>query len=256
MEANTALTVSFIVYTLFVIGVGIYSARRSKRTDEDFVLANRELGPWVSALSASASAESGWVMLGLVGMAFSNGLSAFWIVPGIALGYLFNWFVIADRLRKATTTSGAVTLPQYICDRYGVNSRTLRYLPVIIITLAMIGYVAAQMNAAGKAFDAVFHLPYWLGVLAGAAIIMAYTVVGGFRAVCWTDVVQASFMVIALIGMPIISYFKFGGSGEMAQAVAQIESQHPDLHLLSWTAGRTGYALFGFIIGMMGIGLG
>ena len=256
MGIDPILTVSFVVYTLFIIGVGLYSSRRRKRTDEDFVLANRELGPWVSALSASASAESGWVMLGLVGMAFSGGLSAFWIVPGIAVGYLFNWFVIADRLRAASAASGAVTLPQYICDRYGVDSRALRFIPVVIITLAMLGYVAAQMNAAGKAFDAVFHLPYWLGVLVGAAIIMAYTILGGFRAVCWTDVVQASFMVLALIGMPIITYFKFGDWGTVSETLARIQSEQSGVDLLSFSGGRTGYAFLGFVLGMMGIGLG
>ncbi len=248
MDSNAILTISFIVYTLIVIIIGLYSTKKQKQTEADFVLANRELGPWVSALSASASAESGWVMLGLVGEAYVSGLSAFWIVPGIALGYLFNWFVIAERLRKSTLQTGAVTLPQYISHRFGKDSTALRVIPVVIITAAMLGYVAAQMNAAGKAFDAVFHLPYWLGVLVGAAVIMTYTISGGFRAVCWTDVVQASFMMVALIGMPIIVLFKIGGFSHFL-------SQAPP-ELLSFTAGKSGFVLIGFIVGFLGIGLG
>ncbi len=119
MEHSTLVLISFIVYSLFIISVGLYSTRRRKKTVADYVLANRELGPWVSAFSASASAESGWVMLGLVGVAFTDGLAAFWIMPGIAAGYLFNWFVLAERLRKSTVDTGAVTLPQYIMHRFG-----------------------------------------------------------------------------------------------------------------------------------------
>ena len=90
MESNSVMVISFVVYSLFIVGVGLYSMKRRKNTDEDYVLANRELGPWASSLSASASSESGWVMLGLVGLAFNSGLSAIWIIPGIAAGYLFN----------------------------------------------------------------------------------------------------------------------------------------------------------------------
>ncbi len=251
MDSNLALTLSFIVYSLFIIGTGLYSARLRKKTDDDFVLANRELGPWASALSASASSESGWVMLGLVGVAFNDGLAAMWIAPGIGAGYLFNWLVIAERLRKSTAASGAVTIPQYLAHRFGVDSVALRVIAVIIITAAMLGYVAAQMNSAGKAFDAVFHLPYWLGVLIGAFIILTYTLVGGFRAVCWTDIIQALFMVIALIGMPFLLLVKLGGFASFAQSLETLDG-----NLLTWSGGRTGYALLGFVIGMLGIGLG
>ena len=106
---NLWLAVSFIIYTGGIVTVGLWASRLRKKTSDDFVLANRELGPWVSALSASASSESGWVMLGLVGEAYLFGRAVFWIVPGIAAGYLFNWFVIAERLRQATGESGSVT---------------------------------------------------------------------------------------------------------------------------------------------------
>ncbi len=251
METNLILSISFIAYTGAIVAIGLYSAKWRQKTTDDFVLANRELGPWVSALSASASAESGWVMLGLVGTAFTDGMSAFWIVPGIGAGYLFNWFVIAERLRKSTAGSGASTLPQYIAYRFGANSKALRIIPVIIITAAMLGYVAAQMNAAGKAFEAVFHMPYYIGVLIGAAIILAYTITGGFRAICWTDVVQATFMMAALIGMPILLWVKMGGFGAVSAALEPI-----DPSLLSITGGKAGYALLGYVIGMFGIGFG
>ncbi len=251
MESNIVLTVSFIIYSAGIVAFGLYSTKLRKKTTDDFVLANRELGPWAASLSASASAESGWVMLGLVGEAYLYGAAAFWIVPGIAAGYIFNWFVIAERLRKATVEANAVTLPQYIVHRFGANSTSLRFISVIVITLAMLGYVAAQMNAAGKAFDAVFSLPYWLGVLVGAGIILTYTVTGGFRAICWTDIIQASFMFVALIVMPFVVLSKLGGYSNF---LSQVHAVNPDL--LTFTYGKIGFAMVGFVVGLLGIGLG
>jgi len=248
---NLWLILSFIVYTAGIISIGLYSARLRKKTSDDFVLANRELGPWASALSASASSESGWVMLGLVGAAFKTGVASFWIIPGIACGYLFNWLFIAERLRKSTLDTGAVTLTQYIMHRFGPKSPALRYISVVIIAVAMIAYVAAQMNAAGKAFEATFSLDYVWGVLAGSLIILAYTITGGFRAICWTDIVQALFMVIGLLIMPIVMLSNLGG---YASFLTRIHETFPDL--LSFTFGKVGLALFGFVAGYLGIGLG
>jgi sodium/proline symporter len=158
---------------------------------------------------------------------------------------------LAERLRKSTHEAGAVTVTQYLLARFGSNSSAIRIISVAIITAAMLGYVAAQMNAAGKAFDAVFHLPYSYGVLIGAAIILTYTVTGGFRAICWTDVIQAGFMVVALIGMPIITLAHLGGIGNV---YSTLQSSSPEL--LSFSGGRAGYALIGFVVGMFGIGFG
>lgn len=251
MESSALLIGSFIVYSLGIIAVGLWSSRSRKETADDFVLANRELGPWAASLSASASSESGWVMLGLVGLAFTDGFSAFWIVPGIAVGYIFNWFVLAERLRDSTKQTGAVTLTQYIMHRFDRNSRAIRIISVLIIIAAMLGYVAAQMNAAGKAFEALFQLEYWVGVLAGAAIILTYTITGGFRAIAWTDIVQAGFMFIALVVMPFVMLFTAGGYESVATT---LQADSPALLTLS--GGNTGFALLGFVIGSLGIGLG
>lgn len=251
MDSQIVLTVSFIAYNLFIIGFGLYSVKQKKKTADDFVLANRELGPFASSLSASASSESGWVMLGLVGEAYLYGAAAFWIIPGIAAGYLFNWFVIAERLRQATKSSESVTLPQYFLHRFGKDKPALLIVSSIIITLAMLGYVAAQMNAAGKAFDAVFHLPYWVGVLIGAGIILTYTIFGGFRAVCWTDIIQASFMFIALIVMPFVVLSHIGGIDGFLEGARQV-----DPGMLSFSYHKVGFAMIGFIVGLLGIGLG
>ena len=251
MESNLVVIVSFAVYSLFIIGTGLYTTRLRKKTDADFVLANRELGSWAASLSASASSESGWVMLGLVGMAFSSGLSTAWVIPGIGAGYLFNWFVVAERLRKATAETGALTLPQYISARFGPDSKAVRLIAVLIITAAMLGYVAAQMNSAGKAFEVTFSLRYEWGVLVGALIVLAYTITGGFRAICWTDIIQASFMVIALVGMPFVVLFNLDGFGG---AIDTLRTTDPSL--LTFSGANAGFAAFGFVIGLIGIGFG
>ncbi len=251
MESSTVLTLSFIVYSVGIVAFGLYSTKQRKKTEDDFVLANRELGPWASALSASASSESAWVMLGLVGEAYIFGYAALWIIPGIAAGYLFNWFVIAERLRNASRGDGSVTLTQYIVNRFGRESTALKLIPVLVITAAMLGYIAAQMNAAGKAFHATFDLPYEWGVIVGAGIVLAYTVTGGFRAICWTDMIQATFMMVALIVMPIITLGKIGGY-EVFEGILGAA----DPGLLTFTAGKAGFAALGFVVGLLGIGLG
>ncbi|MCB2231570.1 sodium/proline symporter [bacterium] len=251
MDNQTILILSFIAYSAFIIGVGLYSARLRKKTTDDFVLANRELGPWAAALSASASSESGWVMLGLVGEAFAMGMAAFWIVPGIAAGYLFNWFVLAERLRKHSHATGSVTLTQFLIHRFDVRSGAIRWISIIIVTASLGFYIAAQMTAAGKSFNAVFDLPYWLGVLAGAFIILAYTITGGFRAISWTDIIQALFMMIALIGMPLVMLNVAGGYGAIVDKIAATSPE-----LLTFSGGKAGLALLGFVVGSLGIGLG
>ena len=114
----TLFYIAFISYTVLVIGVGVWSSRKASRSDEEYFLAGRSLGPWVAALSASASSESGWVTLGLVGFAFADGVQAYWILPGGLLGFLFNWFILAGKLRETSGSLGAVTIPDYLALRF------------------------------------------------------------------------------------------------------------------------------------------
>ncbi|HJN79828.1 MAG: hypothetical protein CMJ63_03465, partial [Planctomycetaceae bacterium] len=185
-------TVSFVLYTLLVVGVGLWSARRAGRSDEEYFLAGRSLGPWIASLSASASSESGWVTLGLVGWAFANGVQAFWILPGSLLGFAFNWFVLAGRMRDIAASDGSVTLPDFLAKRFAERAPVLRIMSVIVILTAMLLYCGAQFAAAGKAFDISFSaISYQGGVLIGAGIVLVYVTLGGFRAACWTDLLQA-----------------------------------------------------------------
>ncbi len=251
MEAPLSVTVSFVIYTLGIILVGLYSARYASRSTDDYLLARKGLGPWVTAVSASASSESGWVTLGLVGTAFSQGLATFWVVPGCLLGYAFNWWVMAHPIRRHAAAHDVYTIPDLMGSLFRDRELTIRLISVAVIFVMMTAYVAAQFNAAGKAFEAVFQIPYELGVLIGVGIVVLYTLTGGFRAVAWTDFIQGALMWLALVFLPVITLSHVGGWSGMLSA---LEGQAPGL--VSASAGKTGFLMLGLVVGWLGIGLG
>ena len=248
---TTVFFVSFAVYTLGIVAVGLYSAKFARRSDEDFFLAGRSLKSWVAALSASASSESGWVTLGLVGWAFTSGVSAYWIIPGCLLGFLFNWFVVAGRLRDRSHELSALTLPDFFAFSFKERLPLLRTLAVIVILVAMLLYVAAQLAAAGKAFSVSFSsIEYKVGVLIGAGVVLFYTVLGGFRAVCWTDFLQALLMVGTLVVFPVYLLATQGGYGFIFEQLRGVDAE-----LLRLTPDKTGPALLGFLLGAGALGI-
>jgi sodium/proline symporter len=251
-ETDSAIVIgSFAVYSLIIIGVGLYSARFARRSDEDFFLAGRSLGSWVSALSASASSESGWVTLGLVGLAFNAGIKAYWIIPGCCLGFLFNWYVVAGRLHDRAAELGSLTVPDFFAFHFRERWPILRLLSVVVILVAMLLYVAAQLAAAGKAFDASFdQVSYKAGVLIGASIVLVYTVSGGFRAVCWTDFLQALLMVGTLVVFPVYLLAHEGGFGPVLD---QIQAISPSMLRITPDVGAL--ALVGFLLGNTALGI-
>ncbi len=252
LAVNTpVVVVAFSVYTLAIVAIGLYSARYARRSNEDYFLAGRSLSGPVAALSASASSESGWVTLGLVGWAFTEGVKAYWIIPGCLLGFLFNWFVVAGRMSDRARALDALTLPDFFAFSFKERLPLLRILSVIVILVAMFLYVSAQFAAAGKAFDASFgQIDYHWGVLIGAAIVLVYTVTGGFRAVCWTDFLQALLMVGTLVVFPIYLLFNEGGFGFIS---TQLRSA--DAGLLRLTPEVGAIALIGFLLGHGALGI-
>ncbi len=256
-EKTIVVIASFALYTSVIVLIGLYSARFARRSDEDFFLAGRSLGPWVGALSASASSESGWVTLGLVGIAFAHGVEAYWVIPGCLIGYLFNWFVVAGRMNYHARVLNAVTLPDFFAFNFRERVPVLRIVSVIVIVVAMLAYVAAQLAAAGKAFDAAFGgLNYTLGVFLGAGIVLLYTVSGGFRAVCWTDFLQALLMVGTLIVFPIYLLASHGGYAFINQQLVNVAPEGGEAgDLLDFTRNVATPALIGFLLGSHALGI-
>jgi len=249
----TMFIVSFTLYTLLVIGVGLWTSRRAASSEEEYFLAGRRLGPWVAALSASASSESGWVTLGLVGWAFVSGVSAFWMVPATLLGFMVNWFVLAGPLRDESARVGAVTVPDYLARRFSTAASPIRVLGVIVILTAMTLYVAAQFSAAGKAFHAAFEgMDYLWGVLIGAGMVLFYVVLGGFRAACWTDLLQGLLMVVVLVCFP--AWLLLSGDG-LTVLQTGLAAASDDGALLTFWPALTGTALIGFLLGSGALGV-
>lgn len=250
--SSLVLGICLAAYTLAIVAVGLSSARFAKRSDEDYFLAGRSLGSWVAALSASASSESGWVTLGLVGWAFGFGVRAYWIIPGCLCGFLFNWFVLAGRMRDKSIELSALTLPDFFAFRFRERLPILRILAVVVILVAMLLYVAAQFASAGKAFEATFtSVNYQGGVLIGAGVVLLYTVAGGFRAACWTDFLQAFLMVCTLVAFPVYLLFTQGGFGFMAEQLGAVG----DGRLLRFTPQVGGTAFIGFLLGSGALGI-
>ena len=249
-EFSGTITVVFFIYVLVMLGIG-WKTSRQTRSSLDFFLADRSLKAWVTAISSTASSESAWAVLGTVGLAYKEGLSAIWFLPGCLMGYLINWFFIAEKIRKRSEEIQAVTLPDYIENYFNDKNHLLRLISVIIIFSCMIAYVAAQFTAIGKTFDAVFGVPHILSITIGGSIVLGYTMMGGVRAVAWTDFIQGLIMVFGLIVLSIAAMSSLGGFPEM---LIEIEKNSPET--LEWMGGKSTTVFIGSMVGLLGIGLG
>jgi sodium/proline symporter len=250
---DLALLAAFLVYLVVLVVVGIVTYRMM-HTHDDYYLAGRRLNPWVTALSAEASSESGWLLLGLPGQAFSQGIGAFWVAFGCLAGTFFNWTAVARKLRRITGFFRAITIPDYLETRFDDKSHTLRVIAALLIGIFMTSYVAAQLVASGKALSVTFGLDYVTAVLIGSAVILFYTMMGGFFAVAWTDAIQATMMIIGLVVIPIVGTIKLGGPAAVFAKLAECTADTSGF--LSMRVGKEGVALGTFVIGMLGIGLG
>jgi len=256
LDAGTVGWVGAVMaaYLMALLAIGWKAARRT-HGGEDFHLAGRSLGAWAAGISSTASSESGWVTLGAVGMVYTHGISGLWFAPGCLLGYLVNVYVVAPRLRELSERQGSLTLTDVLTRRWGDPKHVVRITSVVIVLLCMMGYVAAQMTAAGKAFQSTLGLEgargYVLGVVIGAVVITAVTSLGGFRGVAWTDLFQGLLVAAALVALPLWAMVRLGGFSILVQKLGAL-----DPALLTATGGRTGPALWGFVVGNLGIGLG
>jgi sodium/proline symporter len=167
------------------------------------------------------------------------------------MGYAVNWLLLAERLRKYSHETHAITIPDYLEAHFNDKTHVLRLISVIIIFACMMAYVGAQFAAIGKTFDAIFGVPHHVSIPIGAAIIIVYTMMGGFLAVAWTDFVQGLIMVLGLVLLSGVAVMSLGGFGGMIEHLSQ---SHPQM--LDWMGGRTVGAFFGFMVGLLGIGLG
>ncbi|MBQ7834666.1 MAG: sodium/proline symporter PutP [Ruminiclostridium sp.] len=204
MEFNIFTLVAFILYFIVMLAIGVISYKRSKNMS-DYFLGGRQLGTWSTAISAQASDMSGWLLLGLPGSILVSGLTESWIAIGLFIGTYLNWKIIAARLRKMSAAAGdSITIPEYFQNRFSSKSPVVRFVCAAIIFVFFLVYTASAFSSGAKLFEFVFGLDYTISLTIGAVLIIAYTFLGGFLAVCWTDVIQGILMFIALIVVPIV----------------------------------------------------
>ena len=204
---NWTEAIVFIVYLLFMIGIGLFFFLRSKGAGEkEYFLGGRKMGPWVSALSAGASDMSAWVLMGLPTAIYAKGLGQVWIAVGLAIGYALSWLFEAKRLRAFSIVSDdAITIPQYLTRRFKSKSYALQVVCAVIFLIAYTIYAASSISAAGTLFNKVIGLDTTVAMYLAAAIIIGYTFLGGFSAVCWTDFFQGLLMLGALLLAPLFA---------------------------------------------------
>lgn len=247
-----AITVTFIVYLLAMLLIGVLAWRRTHNLS-DYILGGRGLNRWVAALSAQASDMSGWLLLGLPGYAYLAGLESFWLALGLLVGGYLNWRMVAPRLRSHTVAAGdSLTLPEFFERRFDDDTRLLRVVSAGFILVFFLFYTGSGLVAGGKLFNSVFGLPYIWAVLAGAGAVVVYTFLGGFLAVSWTDTVQGCIMLLALIAVPVTAVIALGG---LPEAMTAVESTNPNLlELFTTSSGETLGAIA--LISLLAWGLG
>ncbi len=216
-------SIVFIIYLLFMIGIGVYFFLRSRNGGEkEYFLGGREMGPWVSALSAGASDMSAWVLMGLPASIYAAGLGQAWIAIGLAIGYALSWILEAPRLRRySIAANDSITIPQYLSNRFLAKSKALQIICAVIFLVAYTIYAASSIKACGTLFNTVIGLDPRVAMYIAAVIIVAYTFLGGFSAVCWTDFFQGMLMLAALMIAPLFALALIG-EGQGAETAASL----------------------------------
>lgn len=246
MEIYEGLAIG--LYLLLMLGIGVYSYRKSTSNSEEFLIGGRKLGPAVTALSAGAADMSGWLLMGVPGAMYFFGLSSIWIAIGLTIGAYLNYVIVAPRLRIYTEVAqNAITLPVFFENRYKNKNRLLKISSSIFILIFFTLYTSAGMVAGGKLFESAFGMDYSTGLWVTSLVVVTYTFMGGFLAVSLTDFVQGLIMVLALIIVPIVAITQIGSP---AETIDLIHSKGP--HYLNLFKGTTAVS----ILSLMAWGLG
>ncbi len=241
-----------VLYTIALLGIGAWAKSRNQ-SEKDFFVGGRRLGPWVAGLSYAASTSSAWALLGFTGFVYALGLSALWIIPGVWIGYAVVWLVMGPRLHAESHQQDYVTPTDFVLGKGGGAARTrTAILASTLISICFIFYIAAQFDAAGKAFVEHFPIDLAQAVVVGAGVILVYSFIGGFWAVSVTDMVQALIMLIVALVVGCMAVVELGGLGAMVDALREIAPSG----YLRISGEYAGLILLGFVAGTLGITLG
>ena len=224
MEGNVQILIAMVIYMAAVIVIGFCYAKRANASSEDYFLGGRSLGPWVTAMSAEASDMSGWLLMGLPGVAYWCGLAdAAWTAIGLAIGTYLNWLLVSKRLRRySVRANNAITLPEFFSNRFRENKKLIMTISAVFILVFFTVYAASCFVTCGKLFSTLFGGSYVQMMLLGAAFVLLYTLLGGFLAESVSDFMQAVVMIVALSVIVIISTAKAGGITQVLQNAKDI----------------------------------
>jgi sodium/proline symporter len=239
-----------VVYLGFLAAFAIWSRSETKSLS-GYYLAGKKLPFWVVAFSTNATGESGWLLLGLTGMGYAVGAQAFWVVVGEVIGMALAWGLVSRRLKRLGDETDAITVPDVLVGRFEDKWHLVRAIAVVIILVMVTTYITAQMVASGKAFSSFLGMDYKVGVVLGSVIIIAYTLVGGYKAVSYTDVLQGVLMLAGLIVMPIVAVSAAGGWDNITSTLV---TDNPD-YLNMFSLGDGGIGAWIAIASFVAIGL-
>ena len=223
MTSTAQILIAMAIYMAAVIAIGLIYAKRANASSENYFLGGRSLGPWVTAMSAEASDMSGWLLMGLPGVAYWCGLSdAFWTAFGLAVGTYLNWRIVSTRLRRYSIQAGnAITLPEFFSNRFREEKKVISSLAAVFILIFFTVYASSCFVTCGKLFSTLFGAPYISMMILGAVFVLAYTLLGGFLAESASDFMQAIVMIIALTLIVVVGTSHAGG---LAAVVANAKS--------------------------------
>ncbi len=225
MDGNTVqILIAMVIYMAIVIGIGLVYAKKANQSSENYFLGGRSLGPWVTALSAEASDMSGWLLMGLPGVAYWCGLAdAAWTAIGLAIGTYLNWLIVSKRLRRySIRANNSITLPEFFSNRFRENKKVILTLSSVFILVFFTVYAASCFVTCGKLFSTLFGMKYETMMIIGAVFVLVYTILGGFLAESASDFMQGLVMIIALSVIVVISVVKAGGFGDVLANAKEI----------------------------------
>lgn len=253
--SDICILIAIAIYLILMVVIGVMCSKKNNNVD-DFYLGGRQLGPLVTAMSAEASDMSGWLLMGLPGLAYLCGIAeASWTAIGLAIGTYLNWLVVAKRLRNYSSKIGAITIPEFFSRRFKDNTNILMCASALLIIIFFIPYTASGFSTCGKLFSTLFGIDYHLAIIISAIVIVLYTALGGFLAASTTDFIQSIIMSVALV---VVLGFGISVAGGWDAVMENAKSIPHYLSLTSTTDGKGGIVDFGgmSIISTLAWGLG
>ena len=217
MPGTTQILIAMVIYMAAVIAIGVIYAKRANKSSEDYFLGGRSLGPWVTAMSAEASDMSGWLLMGLPGVAYWCGLAdAFWTALGLAVGTYLNWLLVSKRLRRySIRANNSITLPEFFSNRFREKKKTIMLIAAAFILIFFTVYASSCFVTCGKLFSTLFGADYVAMMLVGAGFVLLYTLLGGFLAESASDFMQSIVMIAALTMIVVLGVVNAGGIGQV-----------------------------------------